>query len=76
MVFHTRGLINSRVIQHDLDWVWPDWIERQFDPYDAAFIPRAFAITHINLTHRNWTAIGYPDCAELAISDPRGLVSG
>lgn len=75
VVFHARGLINSRVIQHNLDWVWPYWIERQFDPKDDAFIPRAFTITHINLTHRNWTAIGVPDCEDLAIVDPRGLVT-
>jgi len=75
VVFHARGLINSRVIQHNLDWVWPYWIERQFDPYDESFIPRAFSITHINLTHRNWTAIGYPDCEELPIIDPRGLLT-
>jgi hypothetical protein len=75
VVFHARGLINSRVIQHNLDWVWPYWIERQFDPYDVSFIPRAFSITHINLTHRNWTAIGWPDCSELPIVDPRGLLT-
>lgn len=75
MVFHARGLINSRVIQHNLDWVWPYWIERQFDPYDPSFIPRAFSITHINLTNRNWTAIGYPGCDELPIVDPRGLLT-
>lgn len=75
VVFHARGLINSRVVQHNLDWVWPYWIERQFDPYDVSFIPRAFSITHINLTHRNWTAIGYPDCQELPIVDPRGLLT-
>jgi hypothetical protein len=75
VVFHARGLINSRVIQHNLDWVWPYWIERQFDPVDPSFVPRAFSITHINLTHRNWTAIGYPDCEELPIVDPRGLLT-
>lgn len=75
VVFHARGLINSRVVQHNLDWVWPYWIERQFDPRDEAFIPRAFSITHVNLTHRNWTAIGYPDCPELPIVDPRGLLT-
>jgi hypothetical protein len=75
VVFHARGLINSRVIQHNLDWVWPYWIERQFDPHDVSFIPRAFSITHINLSHRNWTAIGYPDCEELPIVDPRGLLT-
>ena len=42
LVFHARGLINSRVIQHNRDWVWPFWVERQFDPRDPAFIPRAF----------------------------------
>lgn len=75
VVFHARGLINSRVIQHNLDWVWPFWIERQFDPRDPSFVPRAFSITHINLTHRNWTAIGYPDVEELPIVDPRGLLT-
>jgi hypothetical protein len=75
VVFHARGLINSRVIQHNLDWVWPYWAERQFDPRDDAFIPRGFAISHVNLTHRNWTAIGWPDCPELPIVDPRGLLT-
>ena len=74
-VLHARGLINSRVIQHNLDWVWPYWVERQFDPKDPAFVPRSFSITHINLTHRNWTAIGWPDCDELPIVDPRGMVT-
>ena len=75
MVLHARGLLNSRVLQHNLDWVWPYWIEHQFDPKDEAFIPRAFSLTLINLTHRNWTAIGLPDCPELPIVDPRGLLT-
>ncbi|MDZ7750109.1 MAG: hypothetical protein U5S82_00245 [Gammaproteobacteria bacterium] len=74
-VFHARGLINTRVIQNNLDWVWPYWIERQFDPRDEAFIPRGFSLSHINLTHRNWTAIGHPDCEELPTVDPRGLLT-
>ncbi|MCA9201717.1 MAG: hypothetical protein KDA59_01640, partial [Planctomycetales bacterium] len=74
-VFHARGLINSRAIQHNLDWVWPYWAERQFDPLDDSFVPRAFSITHVNLTHRNWTAVGQPDCDWLPIVDPRGLVT-
>ncbi|MEA3274641.1 MAG: hypothetical protein U9Q81_04965 [Pseudomonadota bacterium] len=75
VVFHARGLINARVVQHNLDWVWPYWIERQFDPEDDAFVPRAFSITHVNLTHRNWTAIGLPDVDALPIVDPRGLLT-
>ena len=75
VLFHARGLINSRVIQHNLDWVWPYWVERQFDPRDDAFLPRAFSITHVNLTHRNWTAIGTPDCDALPVVDPSGLIT-
>jgi hypothetical protein len=74
-VMHARGLINSQVIQHNLDWVWPYWVERQFDPLDASFIPRAFSLTHINLTHRNWTAAGIPGLDTLVLVDPRGLVT-
>lgn len=75
VVFHARGLINSKVIQHNLDWVWPYWAERQYDPRDRSFLPRAFSVTHVNLTHRNWTAVGYPDCDALPVVDPRGLLT-
>jgi hypothetical protein len=74
-VFHARGLINSRAMQHNLDWVWPFWVERQFDPRDDAFVPRAFSITHVNLTHRNWTAVGLPDSDWYPLVDPRGMVT-
>lgn len=73
--FHARGFVNSQAVQHNLDWIWPYWIERQYDPNDPAFIPRAFNITHTNLTHRNWTALGLPDSSELPLVDPRGLVT-
>lgn len=75
MVFHARGLLNTGAIQHNLDWVWPYWVERQYNPHDDAFIPRAFSITHVNLTCRNWTAVGIPGIDELPIVDPRGLVT-
>ncbi|PWB65030.1 MAG: hypothetical protein C3F14_05945 [Deltaproteobacteria bacterium] len=75
LVFHSRGLLNTGAIQHNLDWIWPFWVERQYDPTDESFIPRAFSITHVNLTHRNWTAVGVPGCKELPIVDPRGLVT-
>ncbi|MFO7905521.1 MAG: hypothetical protein R6U98_22850 [Pirellulaceae bacterium] len=74
-VFHARGLMNTSAIQHNLDWIWPFWVERQFDPKDEAFVPRAFSITHVNLTHRNWTAIGLPDVDVYPIVDPRGLLT-
>ena len=75
LVFHARGLMNTRAIQNNLDWVWPYWVERQFNPRDTSFIPRAFSISHINLSHRNWTAVGVPDSPYLPIVDPSGLVT-
>lgn len=35
--FPWRGLINTRAIQNNLDWIWPYWIERQFAPRDATY---------------------------------------
>ena len=29
---HLRGLLNTLAIQSNRDWVWPFWVERQFDP--------------------------------------------
>jgi hypothetical protein len=75
VVFHARGLINARSLQHNLDWIWPFWVERQFDPGDVAFVPRAFSLTHVNLTHRNWTALGLPGWDWLPIVDPAGLLT-
>lgn len=75
IIFHARGLVNAKAIQHNLDWVWPYWVERQFNPADPSFVPRAFSFSHINLTHRNWTAIGLPDVAVYPIIDPHGLLT-
>jgi hypothetical protein len=75
LIFHARGLVNTRAIQYNLDWVWPFWVVKQFTPQDASFIPRGFSFSHINVTHRNWTAVGHPDLAAYPIIDPRGLVT-
>ncbi|MBD3422199.1 MAG: hypothetical protein GF398_18965 [Chitinivibrionales bacterium] len=75
LIFHARALINSQAIQHNLDWLWPYWIEQQFSPHSASFIPRAFSVTHTNITHRNWTAVGIPGVDEMPIVDPRGLIT-
>jgi hypothetical protein len=73
--FHARGLLNTKAVQNNLDWVWPYWIEKQFNPRDPSFIPRGFSFTHINLTHRDWTAAGLPNHALYPIIDPRGLIT-
>lgn len=75
VVFHARGLINGRVIQHNMDWIWPYWINRQFNPRNEAFIPGAVSFSHVNLSGRNWTAVGLPDFGNYPIVDPRGLIT-
>ncbi|MBA2880437.1 hypothetical protein HNR65_000755 [Desulfosalsimonas propionicica] len=75
IIFHARGLVNTKAIQYNLDWIWPYWVQRQFNPSDYSFIPRGFAFSHVNLTHRNWTAVGHPDLQVYPIMDPRGLVT-
>ena len=75
IAFHARGLINTKAIQHNLDWVWPYWAEKQFDPADRSFVPRGYSLTHVNLTHRNWTAVGQPHLPLYPLVDPRGLVT-
>ena len=75
IIFHARGLINTKTIQNNLDWVWPYWAQKQFNPADHSFIPRGFSFSHVNLTHRNWTAVGQPDLPIYPIVDPRGLVT-
>lgn len=74
VVLHARGLLNSRVIQHNLDWIWPYWVNQQFNPRNKAFIPRAFSLTHINLSARNWTSVGHLEYSIYPIIDPRGLI--
>ena len=63
---HVRGFLNTVAVQGNLDWVWPYWIERQFNPLDKSYIPRGHGLPQINLTHRNWTIIGatrkFPSC--------------
>jgi hypothetical protein len=75
LIFHARGLVNTRAIQYNLDWVWPYWVVKQFTPRDASFIPRGFSFSHINVTHRNWTAVGRHNLSQYPVIDPRGLVT-
>ncbi|MGE0861458.1 MAG: hypothetical protein AB7I01_23620, partial [Gammaproteobacteria bacterium] len=74
-VMHARGLLNARVIQHNLDWHWPWWVRRQYDPRDAAFTSRGFSLTHINGSWRSWSAIGLPDVDANPVVDPAGLLT-
>jgi hypothetical protein len=72
---HLRGVLNTVAVQCNRDWVWPYWIERQFNPADKSFVPRSHALSHINLTHRNWTILGVLGNSHRCVVDPRSLVT-
>jgi len=72
---HLRGALNTMAVQCNRDWVWPYWIERQFNPNDKSFIPRSHALSHMNLTHRNWTILGALGNSHRCVVDPRGLIT-
>lgn len=75
IAFQARGMVNTQAIQHNLDWIWPYWVEKQFDPRDPSFVPRSFSLAHINMTHRNWMAVSLPDADQYALVDPCGLIT-
>jgi len=71
----SRGLLNFTVLQTLDQWVFPFWAEQQYDPHSLSFIPRSHTGLSMNVTHRNWTAVGNPWCPIEPIVDPRGMVT-
>ncbi len=71
----SRGLLNFTVLQTLDRWVFPFWAEQQYDPRSLSFIPRSHMGLSMNITHRNWTAVGNPWCSIEPIVDPRGMVT-
>ncbi len=71
----SRGLLNFTVIQTLYGWVLPFWAEQQYDPRSTSFIPRSHLGLSMNVTHRNWTAVGNPSCTVEPIVDPRGMTT-
>lgn len=69
-----RGLLNFTLLQSLDGWVLPYWAERQYDPADPAFVPRSHLGLSINVTSRNWSAVGSPECRTEPVVDPRGSV--
>ncbi len=70
-----RGVLNYAMLQVLEDWVLPFWVVKQFDLQDPSFTPRSHTGVFMNVTHRDWTGIGNPDCPVEPIVDPRGLVT-
>jgi hypothetical protein len=70
-----RALRTRSAAQIRPDWLWPYWLERQLDPERPEFIPRGHLPFSLNVTHRNWTAVGNPHSPWEPIVDPAGLVT-
>ena len=70
-----RGIYNTIVFPCYSNWVWPYWVNQQFDSHKLSFIPRGFQIPAMNVANRNWTALGCLHDDKEAIIDPRGLVT-
>jgi hypothetical protein len=70
-----RGVLNYAILQVLEQWVLPFWVVKQFDPRSPSFTPRSHTGIFMNVTHRDWTGIGNPDCPVEPIVDPRGLVT-
>ncbi len=68
----SRGLLNFTMIQNRVGWKLPYWAVQQYNPNSKSFIPRSHLALSINITHRNWTAVGSMECDIEPIIDPRG----
>lgn len=75
MIQLSRGLLNFTLLQSIRSWVFPYWGEQQYAPHSPSFVPRSHLGLSMNLTHRNWTAVGSMECDIEPIVDPRGLVT-
>jgi hypothetical protein len=71
----SRGLLNYTVFQSRLNWIFPYWAEKQYNHKSHSFIPRSHLALSMNVTERNWTAVGNPECDNEPIVDPRGLIT-
>jgi len=63
------------VVNLDVSWVWPFWLERQRDPASPDFVPGPVDGPIGNITHRSGMLIGNVATFERSLVDPRGLLT-
>ncbi len=69
------GMWNYCFFQFYRHFAGPYWVERQYNPNDPSFIPRATSLLSINLTHRTWMGFRSPSSSHFAMIDPAGALS-
>ncbi|MBI3396725.1 MAG: hypothetical protein HY042_12885, partial [Spirochaetia bacterium] len=69
------GMWNYCFFQFYRHFAGPYWVERQYNPQDPSFIPRAGSMLSVNMTHRDWMGFRAPDGQFFSLVDPGGAVS-
>ncbi len=69
------GMWNYCFFQFYRNFAGPYWVERQYNPEDDSFIPRAGSLMSLNLTHRTWCGFRGPLSSSFGMVDPAGSLS-
>ena len=69
------GFTNTFAFQAHPSWALPWWAEQQVRPESNAFIPSGVNVLTVNLTHRNWVALGLAGMPWKAMVDPCGMLT-
>jgi hypothetical protein len=69
------GANNMLAVHTNRNWVWPLWIEEQWQPRSSAFIPTGAGLLGANLSRRNWTSLGHSDSPQECMVDPVGMIT-
>ncbi len=70
-----QGLWNYSFFQFYRGFSGPYWVERQYNPADPSFIPRAGLGLSVNITHRTWHGFRSFSGDSFALTDPAGSLS-
>lgn len=69
------GMWNYCFFQFYRHFAGPYWVERQYNPADPSFVPRASSMLSMNLTHRTWMGLRPPRGERYSMIDPAGSLS-
>jgi hypothetical protein len=69
------GANNMLAVHTNRNWVWPLWIEEQWQPRSTAFIPTGAGLLGANLSRRNWTSLGHSESTQECMVDPVGMIT-
>jgi len=68
------GMWNYCFFQFYRHFAGPYWVERQYNPSDPSFIPRANSLLSVNMTHRTWYGFRGVESESFSMMDPAGAI--